>query len=158
MANETEEEIQDGEQLLLLFRLSRFRGRRFRFYVLDFARVNFFLSDLAYLPGVGVDQRRSATGELAGAAGRYQNVAIIAVKAIFEFHSFITSRVFISLGAASRKKQGYCEFFLPSSASGIFWLFLSTVSPGGKVVSRSVQCALPERWPGGRPPTAPAGH
>jgi len=80
-------------------------GRLFFFAVydeLDFAGVNFLLGDLARLAGMRFHQRRSAAGELAGAAGGHQNITIVAVKSVFQLHKPIT---FAFSGGTTRRRR-----------------------------------------------------
>jgi hypothetical protein len=79
------------KRLLALFLLRLFHRRRLLLFLarrreLDFARINLFLRDLAGLFRRRCYQRGRSAGELAGAARRHQNVAVVTVETIFELH------------------------------------------------------------------------
>src|ERR1700693_1104381 len=59
---------------------------RFRNLPLHLARADFVLRNAAGFAGIGLNHRRGSGLPLAGAAGRDQNIAIVAVEAFDQFH------------------------------------------------------------------------
>src|SRR6266481_1236845 len=55
---------------------------------MDLAGCNLFLGDLARLAGGGIHQKGSSTGDLAGAAGCRDNITVVAVKSVHQFHRY----------------------------------------------------------------------